>query len=237
VPPPPPPIRQKPTEAQAATLIQRAFQTSRKFRKFLNTKRAQKTDPTNLQRSSPLVLRTFSTEQEKEIAKSDLEKWFGSGKQHVLKTDDEIQLIIDCSSLRADIIDAIEKGSPGQVIGVYDEKGVLQAAAFVSTKNGFFEVLQIVSAPWNQEIEMYKDDPRRVRGAGTAVIEEAISTSMRAGYHGDIHLDAVETAVPFYKKIGLEVEQRVPDNWNLLPMKLDKIVEFFRSFGGRALPA
>lgn len=238
-------IVRKPIEPQeAASIIQRKYRAVKanavfkKFRALLSGLRMKSVDQSDRHRSAPLVVRSFSSQADKMAFLQDFDGWHSSGKTIVLKTDAEFELIKDCTDLRRDIEEQVIEEIPGKVIAVYDTTGLLQAAAFVGEDDDMFVIDYLVTAPWNQDIAFFKGDARRVRGAGTAVIEEAIVQSMKAGYEGIVHLDAIGTAVPFYDKVEFHKEEREPKKSpSLKPMVLTEPAQFFRKYGGRALPA
>lgn len=233
----------KPSEERlkkAAETIQRKYRAVKacrvfkQFRTLLNQFRMRNTDPSNLQKAAKLTVRTLSSREQHRII-NDLQAWKDPiALQHKEAYEDLHNVL----SLADQIAYNVRNGFAGQIIAVYDETGRLQGVGHLKTKGDRIEVEHLATAPWNLDIDIFKDDPRKVKGVGTALLEETIVNSMKAGFQGEVHLDSLEKALPFYyTKMELEIAQRTPASSDLIPMKLVDIGKFLTNHGGRALPA
>lgn len=86
------------------------------------------------------------------------------------------------------------------VSSITDSNGVVQAGMHYSLKRNHLYIEYLATAPWNI-LEKGKDE-RSVKGAGTEAIIQAIKLSQEAGFKGQVKLEALKDAVPFYKKMG-----------------------------------
>lgn len=83
---------------------------------------------------------------------------------------------------------------------VSDSEGMPQALAIVKQQGRRHLYLEyLATSPWNVK---EANDPRRVRGAGTALMTQLVIESARFGAEGRIELEALPGAVAFYEKIG-----------------------------------
>lgn len=108
-------------------------------------------------------------------------------------------------------------------IGVYDDKGNLQATAIYS-KRGKDDVSDdvkehvyidyLATAPWN-----VIESDKSVKGAGTQAILEAVKLSQKEGYDGRVRLYPIDDAKPFYEKLGFKSTDPTGffDDWELSP--------------------
>jgi GNAT superfamily N-acetyltransferase len=253
LPPPPPrpfarasqpaPPKKELSLTEAASIVQRKFRASkisrfvRRCRISFHEHRMQKTDTANLQKSKPLKTQVLTTQSEKEKILSTLNSWKDPVIEDQLVLDKDKREFTIASKITDFIIDKILQKQNGKIIAIYDDEDRLQAVAFVVRTKGCFKIADVVTAPWNLDISIFADDPRRVRGAGTASIDEAIFESFRAGFQGRVYLEAIPPAIPFYTKIGFEPLEDTAPQRGYTPMELTDIPQFFRKYGGRALPA
>lgn len=84
-------------------------------------------------------------------------------------------------------------------IGIKDNKGNIQAAAIYKREIDHIYIGYLATAPWN-----FTSDSRAVKGAGTQAIIEAIKLDKAKGGTGEVRLEALERALPFYKKLGFK---------------------------------
>lgn len=117
-----------------------------------------------------------------------------------------------------------------QKLGVYDNKGNLQATAVYSinrplpdfddgtTPHVYIDLL--ASAPWN----MAKTD-KTVKGAGTKAIIEAVKLSEKEGLEGRVILQPLEGAKGFYEKLGFKELPGTFGNWELTPAKAKELLK------------
>jgi len=115
---------------------------------------------------------------------------------------------------------AIEGGKKNQ-IGIGDGEGNLQAALNYSVKKDHIYVDELTTAPWN----LISKDPRSVRGAGTRAIAETVKLSLAKGKKGVVDLYALESAVPFYKKLGFQSHGSDPNSMRLSPENAQKLLD------------
>jgi hypothetical protein len=89
--------------------------------------------------------------------------------------------------------------SEGKKLGINDDKGNMQAVlSYSHNQRKGFEIDYLATAPWN----LMQTDPRSVKGAGTEAIAAAIKKSQSLGYGGQVTLSALDSAIPFYRKMG-----------------------------------
>lgn len=106
-------------------------------------------------------------------------------------------------------------------IGIIDGEGNLQAAFKYATKKDRLYIDLLATSPWN----ITPDDPRRVKGAGTQAIVEAIKLSKKKGFKGRVALTPLSDAEPFYEKLGFRVAaNRIGYEWELSPEKADDLL-------------
>lgn len=82
-------------------------------------------------------------------------------------------------------------------------RGRIQAVSsmFACPRGTFIELL--VTAPWNVLGRDDPADPRTVRGAGTALVKQAIQRSWHRGCRGRVALQAENVrTLPFYERLG-----------------------------------
>ncbi len=127
--------------------------------------------------------------------------------------------------------------------GAFDDQGRLQSIAIIIPKYGYSTKRSVVkflsTAPWNFRFGSYTEDPRRVEGAATSLIEHTIYQGWKASAPGDVYVDAIPNSEEFYRKIGF-ITPRISLSGEIgtecLALTKDKILHFLRDFGGRAFP-
>jgi hypothetical protein len=88
--------------------------------------------------------------------------------------------------------------SPENTRILKDDKGDIQSAATVTEAKDSMRIEYLATAPWNVK----GGEKKSVKGAGTKMIEEIIQESIKKGKGGSITLEALDSAIPFYEKIG-----------------------------------
>jgi hypothetical protein len=120
----------------------------------------------------------------------------------------------------------------GTKLGVYDEKGNLQAAASYSIRKQrdrytlaepHIYIEYLATAPWN----VAKTD-KTVKGAGTDAIVQTIELSKKKGFGGRIRLSPIEGAEPFYEKLGFKPDRTGSTTWELSPSEAEKLLKKVR---------
>lgn len=106
-----------------------------------------------------------------------------------------------------------------------DKNGVTQIMAAISIKEGnkrqspSLYVDALATAPWN----VVGDDPKRVKGAGTAMMKALAEESIKRGMEGKIMLYPLDDAVPFYRKLGFSAPNASGD-MTLTPKAAHKLL-------------
>jgi hypothetical protein len=159
------------------------------------------------------------------VANDLRERWISDFKGNLFSLDKNV-------SNQAEIARAImaDPGKDKSLRTIRDGAGNLQAAAIVKdatnripTKNDHLHVEWLATATWNLP---GSNDPRKVRGAGSAMIR-GLADEVRAApdkYPGGIQLSALQAAIPFYEKLGF---QKTLDFGGVayMTLSLDKIRE------------
>lgn len=109
-------------------------------------------------------------------------------------------------------------------IVIRDNQNNLQSAAIYEEKKDHIYLEFLATAPWNLD----NKDPRKVKGAGTAALEQLALKALKAG-HGKISLFSMRNAISYYKKIGFVPEK--PDNDQSLVLNKQATQEFLRKRG------
>lgn len=152
----------------------------------------------------PSTRSTFSVQTDEIQVQKKLESWDAelelmkdslSGESNKYSKV-ETELLLDAYEI-ASTIREFSKGS--KTIGIVDNKGNLQATAMYQKNSGHTYIEYLATSPWN-----FTNDSRAVRGAGAKAIVEAIKLDRAAGGTGEIRLEALFKAVPFYKKLGFK---------------------------------
>lgn len=148
--------------------------------------------------------------------------------------------------------DLIESRMRGKSVVVLDSENRVQAAArlhfSIGETDSYVEIFALGSAFWNKRSPRHQQDPRRVEGAGTVLIEQLIFESFSAGRKGHLVLLPAQKSIGFYKKLGftfvtdddadkLELHftpMNDDDDDDKMELTPDKIPGFLRDHGGRA---
>ena len=115
-----------------------------------------------------------------------------------------------CEELRA-VLSGTESGegrASERTLHFASVEGHIQALSsmFACPGGTFIELL--ATAPWNILGHADPPDPRTVRGAGTALVMEAMAWSSRRGCGGRVALQAENPrTLPYYEKLGFFVMQ------------------------------
>jgi hypothetical protein len=121
-----------------------------------------------------------------------------------------------------------EPNKDGRLREIRDSAGNLQAAAIITpsinrirSPNDHLHVDWLATAPWNLPDST---DPRKVSGAGSAMIREIIQEAKTNldKYPGGVQLESLQAAVPFYKKLGFDVQTEL-NNVSYMVLSADKI--------------
>jgi len=121
-----------------------------------------------------------------------------------------------------------EPNKDGRLREIRDSEGNLQAAAIITpsinrirSPNDHLHVDWLATAPWNLPDST---DHRKVSGAGSAMIREIIQEAKTNldKYPGGVQLESLQAAVPFYKKLGFDVQTEL-NSVSYMVLSADKI--------------
>lgn len=153
---------------------------------------------------------------------------FKEKQQALIKEKNELESKLvknryrDVNSERLEASRAIAGGivadKQSKKLGVFDDKGKLQAAAIYSNKKSHIYIEELATSPWN-----LIDDPRKVKGAGTRAIAQAILENKRSGGKGVVILYPLSDAEPFYAKLGFKPKNN-SDEWELSAENAEKLL-------------
>lgn len=122
-------------------------------------------------------------------------------EEKILSPKDVTDLIFENIKMFTQISRYCEQSQGPELVGLVDERGVLQSAAsYKIVYNDFLKVEQLATAPWNL---LLRDDKMAVKGAGAALIGEFIKV------RGELVKDKLLTLVlnetdysrDFYKRL------------------------------------
>ena len=99
--------------------------------------------------------------------------------------------------------------------GVVDSNGKLQAAYIYEEREKDYYIEYLASAPWN----CLESHPDKKTGAGTSAMEALIRVAISKN-KGQIELESMQNAVPFYYKIGFKKQRGAAPDYPI--MNLDK---------------
>ena len=99
--------------------------------------------------------------------------------------------------------------------GVVDGNGKLQAAYIYEEREKDYYIEYLASAPWN----CLESHPDKKIGAGTSAMEALIKVAISKN-KGQIELESMRNAVPFYHKIGFKKQRGAAPDYPI--MNLDK---------------
>jgi len=107
-------------------------------------------------------------------------------------------------------------------VGIMDGEGRLQAAFKYATKKDHIYIDLLATSPWN----ITSDDPRKVKGAGTQAIVEAIKLSKKKGFGGRVSLTPLRDAEAFYEKLGFKpAKNRIGYEVEISPNDADALLK------------
>ncbi|MBX7066712.1 MAG: GNAT family N-acetyltransferase [Parachlamydiales bacterium] len=183
--------------------------------------------------ATPLLI--ISTKNEKYFlkVKKELDKW---STDHPIREDEEIDMgtqigqnayMLDLLMKEIDV-DKLPEGK--ELITAWDEMGNLQGVALFSKERS--ELNFILKGFWNCTDFIGQYPRLKVKGVGSALIEQTIFTSLKLTPEllGAFRLQANDEALPFYRKLGFEKAGL----WLQLPFS--KISAFLNGkYSGRAV--
>jgi hypothetical protein len=110
---------------------------------------------------------------------------------------------VDCHDVIDILKDDLRKvNSDERVVIAYNKAKKVQGMALVSLSSGSGTEIELIAAhPKNVVIF---GNEQATRGAGTAIIKHVVHDILTKTRKGDLHLGALDSAIPFYEKIGMQ---------------------------------
>ena len=173
-------------------------------------KQLAKLKPEPLSSDTQLSNKEFRVADDTEV-REKIKQWTDSYKEIKKMIDNEnYETGLDAKRLGAaaevvrSLIDLSEYGKDYAVFGgIVDSKGKLQAVYTCDELPDGYYVDYLASAPWNCLLS----HPDKKTGAGASAIESLIKAAINDNKAGEIKLQSLPDAIPFYKKIGFEIKQ------------------------------